>query len=265
MSRIPAVGLDPDEYEPSERKRPSGSKPGSSKRKQIDLAYDFARMHVNLENMTVPGRISSLGGGYFPPWAMRRAYMALVKEGILRGPEPAPKRKGGEPIWYHLHVGGREYSEWVAWAEGAWRSYSGYLSNRYLLHRANQTRAEIRRSNKRLAQESWMARRTKVRIRFRPVEKPVPPESQRARVERFFRSLKKVDWDGMVFFPVPGPAMEALKSWREEQHAAARAHDEERRECSRCGGSFPRQSWVGKKAHPVDECNVFIVTRIMTE
>jgi hypothetical protein len=265
MSRIPAIGLDPDEYEPRGRARSSVSRPGRSKRKQVDFAYDFARMHVDLDRMTVPGRISSLGGGYFPPWAMRRAYMALVKEGILRGPEPVPKRKEREPIWYHLHVGGRESSEWVAWAEGAWRSNPSYLSHKYLRRRANRMKADIRRSNKRLDRDLRVAKEVKVRAKFLPVQKPVPLESQRARVERFYRSLEKVEWDGMVFFPVPGPAMDALKAWRDEQHASARAHAEERRECPRCGGSFLRASWVGKKAHSLDECNFLVVTRIMTE
>jgi hypothetical protein len=281
MSGIPAVGLDPDDYEPAGRSRRGRTEAGASRKKQVDEADIFVRMTLNLRGPIVPADRAGLGSATFPDWAVRRAVMRLVKEGVLRGPAPAPKTAGGKPVWYHYIS---RYGDSVVWAEGAWRrTYFHFPSDRSIRAVANEPRKTARKNNREAPSENaWQTRQTRAAgvfhgvhpSRNRKLERPMPSMSMRARVREFFRRLPAVDWDGMAYFPVPGPALDAVLAWRgsrstaggtERPPAKLELPEEERKTCRRCGASFPKRWWHGKRNHELKECNLLLAKRIMEE
>jgi hypothetical protein len=273
------VEADPEDVDVP-RSRLKVTKPGGSRERLAEAAYDFVRSRMLTDIPTIPARSDDYGSPHHQPWAIQRAFDRLVTEGVLSGPVLMPKRKDGKMVWYHYSTGpGELYSmNGIVWAEGAWRMTHFQMTDRMIKERANWPRKMARAKNKRVQRDyDFQTARHRADgmwkgihpARTRPVEARVPSMSQIARVREYFRSIAPVDWDGMAYLPVPGPALDAVIAWKASLPRPPRPTRErpvrEVRTCRRCGGAFPRSHWIKRRAHSIDECNVLIVTRVMTE
>ncbi len=258
--------------------------------RQARAAYDFVRLFADLDGPTAPVDQSSFGSPHHPGWAVRRAFVQLVKEGVLRGPVELPKRdKRGQLVWYQYLVptpsivpgwAGLRHNS-VVWAEGAWRLTYFSMPDWRIRSEAAVPRKAARRRNREAASKhefetaqtrSGSTFRGTYPARMRTVELPVPSMSMKAAIRQYFRGLRTVDWDGMAYVPVPGPALDAVLAWRKSLPAVEavrapeiKAAEEKRKSCYRCGVSFPLGFWRNKRGHALKECNVLLMTRIMTE
>jgi hypothetical protein len=284
------------------RRRKKTTPPSVAPReRQARAAYDFVRLSVDLEGPTAPADQSGFGSPHHPGWAVRRAFVRLVKEGVLRGPVELPKRdERGQPVWYQHRVPVTVRERWransVVWAEGAWRRTHFHMPEWRIRSEAAVPKRIARKRNRDAAEkhrfETEQTRSNTVfrgihPARRRTVELPVPSMSMKAAIRQYFRGLKEVDWDGMAYVPVPGPARDAVLAWRaslpapkvatspvvkdvEEKRKTATSPvvkdvEEKRKTCHRCGASFPLWFWRNKRTHALKECNVLLVTRVMTE
>lgn len=93
---------DPEEADflPSRRKRP----PDSPRDRQAESAYDFVRLFVDLNAPTAPVDQSSFGSPHHPGWAVRRAFLRLESEGVLRRTEVPKRDERGRMVWYRYLV-----------------------------------------------------------------------------------------------------------------------------------------------------------------
>lgn len=91
------------------------------KRDFVGEAYDWVRMNVEFQDTMFLGPISTEKHDirHFPKWIADRVVAMLVRDGVLAGPVFIPKEKDGEPLWYSVRDGGRDWH--VAWINGAWR------------------------------------------------------------------------------------------------------------------------------------------------
>lgn len=281
--------VDPEEadFPPSRRRRA----PASPRDRQAESAYDLVRLFVDLEGPTAPTDQSGFGSPHHPGWAVRRAFFRLESEGVLRRTEVPRRDERGRMVWYRYLVRaplGQPGSAWrdagnsVVWAEGAWRlTYFSFTPER-ILAMANEPRKKARRRNREaVGKNEFETAQTRSNGTFRgiyparrrAVEAPILSLSMRARISQFFRSIKAVDWDGMAYVPVPGPALDAVLAWRASLPVAAavprpeerKEKAEERKTCRRCGVSFPLLFWKHKRSHALTECNLFLATRVMEE
>ncbi len=289
MSRV-TVGPDPDEFEPRERPRGRSTTVGASREKQVVLAYDFVRARLDLERPFMPVRQPGLGSPDHPDWAVERAISRLLKEGVIRGPAPVPKTKNGQYVFYRYdkHGSRRRHNPMtsVVWAEGAWRSAYWALSPSMIITRANSARNTARRHNREVPRENaFQIQQTRSNSifhginpsRHRAMEVPIPSRSLTARVREYLRSLPVVDWDGMAYFPVPGPAMDAVLAWRSSLPVAEAVRDPRGgpgatkddgpvgKTCWRCGAFLQLAYWRNRRNHALKECNLALASRIMGE
>jgi hypothetical protein len=247
MDKVVIPADDPYDFVVRSRSSPRGMDEPPSPADVVEEAYGRARMFLDLSHpFSSSGWAPTTVLDQIPRWVMERALSKLVKEGVLRGPETAPRKKEGKPAIYNV----RNLERWdlVVWAEGAWRSLP------------SQWHTDFRRLAK--AKDN-RTRRCRGYRRGVMLPKPVlPGRSKTLMVKDYVRALPAVDWDGMAYFPVEGRAMDELLEWRERQRKTPREAGPST-ECERCGLLIPGERQNMRVLHPRSQCNLLIITRVM--
>ncbi len=272
MVAVPEGGFDPYSFEIPERKKRVRSRKKDEPHSLVKAAYNYlrrcGRLHAPIASISVQDTVFEC-----PEWAIRRALTLLVKDGILRGPEPVQKEDSlGRPVAFDLGASASVHiSSWhssthsVIWIEGEWRECH-YYSYEGLLRRAKA--AESLSRGVRKAAVRKQAGRERRRSRFRVMEVPDTGKSRTGILREYARTLKPVRWDGMAFFPVPGPAFDELMRWR-DSFPSQEEEDEARRKrenvkCARCGVMVPRNKDARRRYHSRQQCNVIVVEKVMS-
>lgn len=235
---------------------------------RTEEAYRFVRLHLDFDHPFTILSFSNLTLSYFPTWAVERALAKMVKDGVLKGPLPVARVKGGEAVWYRTMIGSQE-TGWLTWAEGHWRKWHTNLQRKWLIRRAKEVRNDVAR-----AARPRSVYDPKTKSWSQPERSRPPSTSKTASLREFIRSMPTVHWDGTAYHPVAGKAMDELLAWREAQPKEEFVRPQEYKsrpsgrrtkmtKCRKCGNVFFGSFGQMKKTHKPAQCNLLIVTRIM--
>ncbi len=276
MPRVQVDKIDPEEADFPPRRRTRA--PASVRDRQAEAAYEFVRLFVDLESPTAPVDQPGFGSPYHAPWAVRRAFLRLASEGVLRVGELPKRDARGRMVWHSFTPGrGSKAGNSVVWAEGAWRLTYFSMSPRAVMLRANKPRRVARHNNRSATASGQSTHGARKRGRIKVLETPGPSSSMRSRISQFFRGIESVDWDGTAYIPVPGPALEAVRAWRaslianqEDEPVAparppAKEHDDGMKTCRKCGALFSPALRRNHRSHSLKECMVWLAAKVMEE